>query len=121
MDENKETSVLDEVAKMQEAEKVANDTTIQNPDAEGATCYPLDEDIFDCNFTDAEEVDIFTAVALAVNPFDNIMVIKRNGKLVVRTLDDGESPFMKFIKKIFRFFVSKKKAIAETVENKEAE
>ena len=49
-----------------------------------------------------------SAVALAVKPFENIKVIKVNGKLVIKDLEEGLSPIHKICRAIKNFFVDKK-------------
>lgn len=49
-----------------------------------------------------------SAIAFAVEPFQNIKVIKKDGKLVIKDLEVGISPLHKFCKVIKNFFVDRK-------------
>lgn len=49
-----------------------------------------------------------SAIAFAVEPFQNIKVIKKDGKLVIKDLEVGISPLHKFCRAIKNFFVDRK-------------
>ena len=49
-----------------------------------------------------------SAIAFAVEPFQNIKVIKKDGKLVIQDLEIGISPLHKFGRAIKNFFIDRK-------------
>mgnify|MGYP000537271873 CR=1 FL=1 len=49
-----------------------------------------------------------SAIAFAVEPFQNIKVVKKDGKLVIKDLEVGISPLHKICKAIKNFFVDRK-------------
>lgn len=49
-----------------------------------------------------------SAIAFAVEPFQNIKVVKKDGKLVIKDLEVGISPLHKICRAIKNFFVDRK-------------
>jgi len=53
-------------------------------------------------------MDRKTAMIVAMDKFNHFKMVKRNNKITIKLLDDATSPFVRFMKGIKNFFISKK-------------